>query len=68
MKVCPKCGKIVSYNSYFGAYICDNCNWEDCSRTKQGRTIVRSVSKSASHPGKYVASVKMRLVNSGTCK
>ena len=29
MKICPRCGKVVSYNSYFGAYICDNCNWED---------------------------------------
>lgn len=29
MIVCPKCGKVLSYNSYFGAYICDNCQWED---------------------------------------
>lgn len=28
MKVCPHCGKVVFYNSYFGAYICDNCGWE----------------------------------------
>lgn len=35
MKVCPKCGNIVSYNSYFGAYICDNCNWEDIVKTKR---------------------------------
>ncbi len=28
MKVCPNCGKVVGYNSYFGAYICDNCGWE----------------------------------------
>lgn len=34
MKVCPKCGNIVSYNSYFGAYICDNCNWENTVRAK----------------------------------
>ena len=27
MKVCPYCGSVVSYNSYFGAYICPNCNW-----------------------------------------
>ncbi|CCY67692.1 unknown [Clostridium sp. CAG:678] len=27
MKVCPNCGKVVSYNSYFGGYICNNCEW-----------------------------------------
>lgn len=31
MKVCPKCGKVIGFNSYFGAYICDNCEWEDDS-------------------------------------
>lgn len=31
MKICPKCGKVVSYNSYFGAYICTDCNWEDAT-------------------------------------
>lgn len=31
MKICPICGKVVSYNSYFGAYICTNCNWEDAT-------------------------------------
>lgn len=31
MKVCPKCGKVLSYNSYFGAYICTDCKWEDAS-------------------------------------
>lgn len=29
MKVCPKCGKVIGFNSYFGAYICDECGWED---------------------------------------
>ena len=29
MKVCPSCGRVVSYNSYFGTYLCANCNWED---------------------------------------
>lgn len=29
MKICPICGKVVSFNSYFGAYICNNCFWED---------------------------------------
>lgn len=68
MKVCPKCGKIISYNSYFGAYICDNCNWEDCSRAKQDRAIFRSISKPASHIGKYTAPAKIRLASSGTYK
>ncbi len=31
MKICPKCGKVLSYNSYFGAYICADCKWEDAS-------------------------------------
>lgn len=31
MKICPKCGKVLAYNSYFGAYICADCNWEDAS-------------------------------------
>ncbi len=29
MKVCPSCGKVIGFNSYFGAYICDDCRWED---------------------------------------
>ena len=31
MRICPNCGKVVSYNSYFGAYICSNCKWEDAT-------------------------------------
>lgn len=31
MKVCPNCGKVIGFNSYFGAYICENCKWEDDS-------------------------------------
>lgn len=50
MKICPNCGKVLSYNSYFGAYICTDCNWED-ARLGQKRnmgvqiTITRSASK-----------------------
>ena len=29
MRVCPKCGKVIGFNSYFGAYICEECGWED---------------------------------------
>ena len=23
LKVCPKCGKVISYNSHFGSHVCD---------------------------------------------
>ena len=29
MKVCPKCGKVAAFNSYFNAYICSYCGWEE---------------------------------------
>ncbi len=38
MKICPKCGKLTYYNSYFGAYICEDCNWEDASQGKRRDT------------------------------
>lgn len=28
MIICKNCGKVVSYNSYFQKYICNNCGWE----------------------------------------
>lgn len=28
MEICPSCGHIASYNSYFNAYICSYCGWE----------------------------------------
>ena len=34
MIVCPHCGSIASLNSYFGAYICEKCNWKDDSLNK----------------------------------
>ena len=43
MKICPRCGKVVSYNSYFGAYICTDCNWEDAT-IGQRRNMGLSVS------------------------
>lgn len=33
--VCPECKKLVYFNSYFGAYICENCGWEDASYAKK---------------------------------
>jgi len=29
MKLCPNCGKIADYSSYFGAYLCNQCDWRD---------------------------------------
>lgn len=29
MVLCPKCGSVASFNSYFGAYICEKCEWMD---------------------------------------
>lgn len=31
VRICPKCSNVVSFNSYFGAYICNCCNWEDAT-------------------------------------
>jgi anaerobic ribonucleoside-triphosphate reductase len=44
MKVCPKCRKVVDFNSYFGAYICDECGWEDNSYSRE-RTLYYSQRK-----------------------
>lgn len=35
VKVCPKCGNLVYFNSYFGAFICESCEWEDASYAKR---------------------------------
>ena len=34
MKVCPKCGEVIGFNSYFGGYICSRCEWEDDAYNK----------------------------------
>lgn len=34
MKICPKCGSVASYNSYFGAYLCDKCDWRESMTDK----------------------------------
>lgn len=33
MKICPKCGSLTNFNTYFGAEICSNsqCDWKDDS-------------------------------------
>ena len=40
MKVCPKCGRVISYNSYFDAYICDRCTWEDATIERRHSSVV----------------------------
>lgn len=41
MRICPRCGKVLSYNSYFGAYICDDCKWEDATNgEKRNKGVV----------------------------
>lgn len=42
--VCKKCGKIVSYNSYFKAYYCDECgHFEAKTEVKINTDIKRNV-------------------------
>lgn len=38
--VCPECKKLVYFNSYFGAYICQSCGWEDASYAKKRDSYV----------------------------
>ena len=38
MKLCPRCGGLATYNSYFGAYICQECYWENNSPSEE-RTV-----------------------------
>lgn len=34
LEICPECDELVSFNSYFGGYLC-NCGWEDRSFFKK---------------------------------
>ena len=34
IKLCERCNSLVSYNYYFGAYICDKCKLRDDSYSK----------------------------------
>lgn len=38
--ICPKCKNLAYFNSYFGAYICENCNWEDDSYAQERDSCV----------------------------
>lgn len=37
--LCPKCGKIAGWNSYFGRYVCTStkCNWEGDAPMPEGK-------------------------------
>ena len=28
LRTCPECGKVIGYNSYFSAFICESCGYE----------------------------------------
>lgn len=35
MIICPKCGQVISYNSYFKGYICNKCDYEKRDNKKR---------------------------------
>lgn len=41
MKVCKKCGELISYNSYFGCYYCPCCgNLEEAESNKTAEMLL----------------------------
>lgn len=36
--VCPKCNKVISYNSHFSAYICNNCDYVERCGEKDNKS------------------------------
>lgn len=36
-KLCPNCSKLMTYNSYFGAYMCSNCHCRENVRFAQNK-------------------------------
>mgnify|MGYP001016436971 CR=1 FL=1 len=60
MKLCPICGKIADYNSYFGAYICNNCSWKDDTPNRKRLAMYHSLSDSSN--SKESSNNKKRLV------
>ncbi len=61
VRICPKCGNLVYFNSYFGAYICESCEWEDASYAKKRSLNGSSVSISISKRQKVVDREKLYL-------
>ena len=49
MIICPECGELVFFNSYFGAYICPKCSWEDNSYGQRRDTYTVTLNN-----GRYV--------------
>lgn len=50
MIICKECGSIASYNSYFGAYICGNCQAKNYPSTetaneKKENTDIRMIER-----------------------
>lgn len=50
MRLCPKCGSIAYYDSYFTAFMCNTCEYRwredkkpDVIKTRNGLTIKRRV-------------------------
>lgn len=41
MRLCPECGKIAEYSSYFGVYRCTRCSW--CDDTPNKERVARSI-------------------------
>jgi len=62
MKICPKCGKVLSFNSYFGAYICTNCNWEDSRRGQTRNKGLSSLSYQITGKKKEDSIGKLRIL------
>lgn len=62
MKICPKCGKVLAYNSYFGAYICTDCNWEDASIGEKRNKGVSSIFRSQISPRKNSSSHSKKVM------
>ena len=40
-KLCPRCGELVSFNTYFGGYFC-KCGWKDDTFNKERIEAMRT--------------------------
>lgn len=56
MKICEKCGRAVSYNSYFKAYYCDECGNYQPENDK--KVIKRSIKGTNQQKPKLMACIK----------
>ena len=46
-KSCPKCSSLAVFNSHFGAYFCNVCDWFDNSYNKERIDIASRDNKMA---------------------